>query len=71
MKVTADDFSQYLFVLFVLTGWLMLQFDVKTYAMADMDRERKASRVLGWINLVIGLAVFMGGNLFELLWWWD
>lgn len=49
----------------------MLQFDVKTYTMADMKKERKVSRALGWINLIIAIVVFIANSLFGLLWWWD
>ena len=41
--------------LLLMTGLFILFFDVKGYEMQSLVRESKAARLLGWINIVLGL----------------
>jgi uncharacterized membrane protein len=36
-----------------------LRLDVKGYELAAMDKERKASRFVGWLNIVLGILTFI------------
>lgn len=47
-------------LLFVFTGGLMLRFDVKGYQMKGMKKEEKTARVLGWLNIALGVVAFIG-----------
>lgn len=58
----------HLITLFVLSGVLILIFDVRTYVMADMHKERKAARFLGWTNLVLGVLSFVFYRIYS--YWW-
>lgn len=46
----------------------MLLTDVKTYMMADMKKERRAARFLGWTNLVLGVVLLIASHVFR--YWW-
>lgn len=63
-----DTFPYYLAGLFLVTGLLILVFDVRTYTMADMNKEKKVARALGWINLVFSVIVSVGN--WALRQWW-
>lgn len=63
-----NEFMQTLIMLFLLSGVLMLIFDVRTYVMADMKKERKAARLLGWTNLILGGLVFVAFHIYN--YWW-
>ncbi|SFT07403.1 CLC_0170 family protein [Paenibacillus sp. BC26] len=55
----AVSFISYSIPLFLLTGFLILQFDIKEYRVKKMDKERKLSKVLGWMNLSLGAALLV------------
>ncbi|ALS26616.1 CLC_0170 family protein [Paenibacillus cisolokensis] len=46
--------------LWLLTGWFILRLDVKKYEDAGMRKEMKVSRILGWLNLVVGALLLIG-----------
>jgi uncharacterized membrane protein len=50
------------FTIFLLlfTGIIMLRLDVKVYQSVNLMKENKAARILGWLNLILGVVVFMG-----------
>lgn len=58
-----------LVILFLMTGLLILNIDVKGYDMAEMPKEKKVARVLGWINVSLGLIVFLINGLYQ-TWYW-
>lgn len=69
MHLAADsDFMRSLMLLFLLSGALILLIDAKTYIMAKMKFERKTARVLGWVNLILGVAVLVIDQIFS-HWW--
>ncbi|MDF2726438.1 MAG: hypothetical protein K0Q59_6116 [Paenibacillus sp.] len=52
-------FFGYAIPLWLITGLLILRIDVKGYELAAMDKERKASRFVGWLNIVLGILTFI------------
>lgn len=53
-------YVNYIVVLFLLTGGMLLRFEVKGYELASMHKERKAARILGWCNLSLSLMIYLG-----------
>jgi hypothetical protein len=62
-------YIHYLVFLFIATGGLLLRFDAKLYDMAEMVKERKAARFLGWLNISLGAAVYVA-NWITVRWIW-
>ncbi|UFJ40874.1 hypothetical protein LOK74_23275 [Brevibacillus humidisoli] len=58
-------FVYYAVFLFLLTGWLLLRYDQKLYQMANMNRERKAARLAGWLNIWLAVASSAANWLFQ------
>jgi hypothetical protein len=50
------------FTIFLLlfTGIIMLCLDMKVYQRGNMMKENKAARILGWLNVIFGVMVFVG-----------
>lgn len=46
-------------VLFLLTGGMLLFIDVKSYQKRSMMREKSWARWLGWMNLSLGICLFI------------
>lgn len=63
-----DEFMNSLVAVFVLSGFLILNFDVRTYVMADMKKERKTARLLGWTNLILAVLTFVTYQIYS--YWW-
>lgn len=55
----------YVVFLFLVTGLLILYFDVKGYDMAGMTREKKTARVLGWVNVSLGIFMFVVNWIYQ------
>ncbi|WP_308638115.1 CLC_0170 family protein [Paenibacillus silvisoli] len=55
----AVSFVSYSIPLFLLTGYLILQFDIKEYRVKKMEKERKLSKCLGWVNLALGAGLMV------------
>jgi uncharacterized membrane protein len=55
--------------LLLLTGVLMLVFDVKGYELSNMDKERKAARFLGWMNVALSVIAFIGNRVYQQFFW--
>jgi len=49
----------YIVMLCLISGWHLLQVDAKKYAAAGMATEHKASRIMGWMNIALGLLVLL------------
>lgn len=62
-------FLSYAICLWLITGILMLWVDVKGYEMAGMGKERNVCRFIGWLNICLGVVVFVG-NLSLRKWGW-
>lgn len=59
----------YVFVLFILTGSLILLIDVKAYKNANLKKERKTSLVLGWLNISLGLLLMLANWIYNKYIW--
>ncbi|EMT54129.1 hypothetical protein HN020_22455 [Brevibacillus borstelensis] len=47
----------YVVFLAIATGIFVLLIDSETYRAANMKRERRAAKLLGWINISLGVLV--------------
>lgn len=59
----------YVVALLIITGALILRFDVRAYKMADMKKEKKFAKVLGWGNMIVGVLLFVV-NWASQNWFW-
>jgi len=62
-------YLNYTVSLLIVTGILILFFDVKGYKLENMKKEAKVSKYLGWVNVVLGLAVLIGNWVYH-KWGW-
>lgn len=62
-------YLNYVLVLLIVTGILILFFDVKGYNMAHMKKEEKTARYLGWFNVSVGILMFTGNWAYQ-MWFW-
>ena len=56
MTFIIGGFYSYLIALYLISGWFTLRYDTRSYKEAQMDREKKAARIAGWCNIVLGSA---------------
>ncbi|RAR39502.1 CLC_0170 family protein [Paenibacillus sp. MDMC362] len=54
-------------LIWVLSGMFNLVIDTNKYEQSNMTKERKVSRILGWIHIVIGTALFLSVILVKAL----
>jgi len=54
----------YIVPLCLITGILIIRWEVVGYGRAKMGREKKFARVLGWINVLCGIGLYVGNWLF-------
>lgn len=52
-------YIQYVSILLLLTGLMILLFDVKVYGQKRMKKEKKAARFMGWLNVSLGILTFV------------
>ncbi|MCM3729411.1 hypothetical protein M3226_27865 [Neobacillus cucumis] len=52
-------FLPYVIVIFIVTGLFILLVDAKMYKKAKQKKERKASLIFGWMNIALGLGLFL------------
>lgn len=64
-----DDYPYYFFALLLVSGVLILRFDVTLYQMAEMNKERKAARALGWLNVALACCIGVGYWIYK-QWVW-
>ncbi|WP_438824236.1 CLC_0170 family protein [Bacillus sp. JJ1562] len=62
-------YLNYVVILSVTTGVLILLFDVKNYKKAKMKKEQKVSKVLGWLNISAGLFVLILNWVYQKIYW--
>lgn len=62
-------FSSYVITICWITGLLILITDVKAYKHANMKKEQKVSRVLGWTNISIGFGLLAANWIHSLFIW--
>ncbi|GIP00413.1 hypothetical protein J14TS5_54980 [Paenibacillus lautus] len=54
-------------LIWVLSGLFNLVIDKYKYEQSNMTKEKKVSRILGWIHILIGTALFLSSILFKAL----
>lgn len=54
-------------LIWVLCGMFNLVIDKYKYEQSNMAKEKKVSRILGWIHIVIGTALFLSVILVKAL----
>lgn len=59
------SYINYLVMLFVLSGVMVLVFDTKVYKQEKQTKEEKVSRVFGWINIVLGALAYVGNFVLQ------
>lgn len=62
-------FNYYTVLLLLISGLLVLVFDVKVYAKANMFKEKKVAFIVGWFNISLGVLSFFGYWVYE-KWFW-
>lgn len=62
-------FNNYTVLLLLISGLLLLVFDVKIYAKANMLKEKKVASITGWFNISLGVLSFFGNLAYE-KWFW-
>lgn len=51
--------------LFLFSGIMILWIDVNGYAREGMHKEQLASRIMGWMSLVLAVLVYIGNWLYQ------
>lgn len=62
-------FNNYTVLLLLISGLLVLIFDVKLYASANMTKEKKSAMFTGWLNISLGILSYFGYLVYE-NWFW-
>ncbi|MEK3735129.1 MULTISPECIES: CLC_0170 family protein [Paenibacillus] len=65
-----EMYSGYLYMaiaIWIFSGLFNLGVDRTNYGQFEMKKEQKASTVLGWINLSLGILTFTGAMIIKLL----
>ncbi|MEH7419435.1 CLC_0170 family protein [Neobacillus drentensis] len=52
-------FLPYVIVIFIVTGLFILLVDAKMYKKEKQKKEHKASLIFGWLNIALGLGLFL------------
>ncbi|WP_077213523.1 CLC_0170 family protein [Bacillus dakarensis] len=63
------DFTSYSIFVFAVTGILLLLEDVSAYKIAGLKKERKTAKILGWVNISLGLMLFLADLILK-QWFW-
>ena len=53
------DFTSYSIFVFAITGILLLIEDVSAYKIAGLKKERKTAKILGWVNISLGILLVL------------
>ncbi|MFC4812507.1 CLC_0170 family protein [Paenibacillus sp. GCM10023250] len=53
------SFVSYAAPLLLVTGFILVRFDAAGYKKRNMPTEQKLSRFLGWINVVLGVGMYV------------
>ncbi|MFT4415036.1 CLC_0170 family protein [Fredinandcohnia humi] len=62
-------YSNYIVILCITTGILILYYDVKIYKDAKMKKEKKVSKILGWFNVSAGIMVLVLNWAYQQFFW--
>lgn len=61
----AIGYMNYIIVLMLLTGGLILWFDARNYETSGMFKEKKSAQFMGWTNIVLGILLFIGNWVYK------
>ncbi|MEV5028079.1 hypothetical protein MRBLPE1_003701 [Paenibacillus sp. LPE1-1-1.1] len=59
------SYLNYAVFLWILSGILILLIDVRGFQLAGMNKERKVSKFIGWLSIIIGLLVFFVNTVLQ------
>jgi len=62
-------FLPYVIVILILTGLFIILVDAKMFKKAKQKKEQKASMIFGWMNIAIGLGVFLANWIYNHFFW--
>ncbi|MFS0862358.1 CLC_0170 family protein [Fredinandcohnia sp. 179-A 10B2 NHS] len=62
-------YTNYIVILSITTGVLILLFDVKIYKDEKLKKEKKVSKFLGWFNIVAGILVLTLNWAYQNIFW--
>ncbi|OMF38100.1 hypothetical protein BK133_02970 [Paenibacillus sp. FSL H8-0548] len=60
MDVFFASYLKYAIPLLLVSGLLILALDIKHFELTKMIKEKKVSRFLGWLNIMIACFLFVG-----------
>lgn len=63
------SFNNYTVLLLLISGVLVLVFDVKMYTKASMFKEKRVASFAGWFNIFLGVLSLFGNLAYE-KWFW-
>ncbi|MFC4768971.1 CLC_0170 family protein [Effusibacillus consociatus] len=58
-------YIQYVVVLFLVTGFMIWRFDAKGYDLKQMEKEKKAARFLGGLNVSLGILTYVANWVYQ------
>lgn len=64
------SYLNYAVPLWLFAGCALLWVESKVYEQAGMPREQHVARLLGWLNIVLGIALFVCNWAFK-KWLWS
>ncbi|MBT2659232.1 hypothetical protein J7E81_29220 [Bacillus sp. ISL-18] len=62
-------FLPYVIGIFIGSGLFVLLVDAKMYKKEKQKKEQKASLIFGWMNLAIGLGIFLANWIYNNFIW--
>ena len=62
-------YLNYVIVICLITGTLILFTDVKAYKHAALKKEQKVSKILGWVNISIGIGLKAADFVYSQFMW--
>ena len=62
-------YLNYVMVLCLISGVLILLSDTKAYKHAELNKEQKVSKFLGWSSIAMGIALMVGSWLWQYIFW--
>jgi hypothetical protein len=69
MATSFVGYLNYIVFLFLATGGYILWVDVKNYRGDQYKKEKKAAKLLVWINFTLGISVFIGSWVYKRYIW--
>ncbi|MFX3636577.1 MAG: CLC_0170 family protein [Candidatus Pristimantibacillus sp.] len=54
-----SSYLNYAIFLWMVSGMLILQIDVKGFKLSGLNKELKVSRIIGWLNIIVGIVLLL------------